>query len=58
LIGKFDEINARIKKVAEETGTELRVFQSNSEGALVDAIHDARHWVDGAGAVISTATNL
>ncbi len=43
----FDEINARMKKVAEASGTELRVFQSNSEGALVDAIHDARHWANG-----------
>lgn len=43
----FDEINARMKKVAEENGAELRVFQSNSEGALVDAIHDARNWADG-----------
>jgi 3-dehydroquinate dehydratase-2 len=43
----FDEINARMKKVAEENGTELRVFQSNSDGALVDAIHEARNWADG-----------
>lgn len=43
----FDEINARMKHVAEDNGAELRVFQSNSEGALVDAIHDARNWADG-----------
>jgi len=43
----FDEINARMKRVAAENGAELRVFQSNSEGALVDAIHDARNWADG-----------
>lgn len=43
----FDEINARMKRVAEENGAELRVFQSNSEGALVDAIQDARAWADG-----------
>ena len=43
----FDEINARMKKVAEENGAELRVFQSNSEGALVDAIQEARNWADG-----------
>ncbi len=43
----FDEINARMKKVAEENGAELRVFQSNSEGALVDAIQDARRWANG-----------
>jgi 3-dehydroquinate dehydratase-2 len=26
---------------------ELRDFQSNSEGALIDAIHDARDWAAG-----------
>jgi 3-dehydroquinate dehydratase-2 len=43
----LDEINARMKKVADEKGVELRVLQSNSEGALVDAIQDARNWADG-----------
>lgn len=43
----LDEINARMKKVADENGVELRVLQSNSEGALVDAIQDARNWADG-----------
>ncbi len=43
----FDEINERMKKVAQEQGAELRIFQSNSEGALVDAIQDARNWADG-----------
>jgi 3-dehydroquinate dehydratase-2 len=43
----FEEINTRMKRVAEEHGAELRIFQSNSEGALVDAIQDARTWADG-----------
>ena len=43
----FDEINNRMKKVAAENGAELTVFQSNSEGGMVDAIHDARSWADG-----------
>jgi 3-dehydroquinate dehydratase-2 len=43
----LEEINARLQRVAEENGCELRVFQSNSEGVLVDAIHDARNWADG-----------
>ncbi len=43
----FDEINARMRSVVEESGAELRIFQSNSEGALVDAIQDARNWADG-----------
>ena len=40
----FDEINARMKRLAEEDGCELRVFQSNGEG---DAIQEARNWADG-----------
>ena len=41
------EINARLKGLAEESGAELRVFQSNSEGALIDAIQEAAQWADG-----------
>jgi 3-dehydroquinate dehydratase II len=43
----LDEINAMMKRIAEENETELRVFQSNSEGALIDAIHEAANWADG-----------
>jgi len=43
----LDEINARMKLLAEENGVELHVFQSNSEGSLIDAIHEAGDWADG-----------
>jgi 3-dehydroquinate dehydratase II len=43
----LDEINAKMKQIAEENETELRVFQSNSEGALIDALHEAGNWADG-----------
>jgi 3-dehydroquinate dehydratase II len=43
----LDEINARMKQIADENGAELRVFQSNSEGALIDAIHESVQWADG-----------
>jgi 3-dehydroquinate dehydratase-2 len=43
----LDEINARMKSLAEKSGAELRTFQSNSEGALIDAIHEAANWADG-----------
>ncbi len=43
----LDEINDRMKRMAEENGSELRTFQSNSEGALIGAIHDAADWADG-----------
>ena len=32
---------------AHKRSTELRVLQSNHEGVLIDAIHDARQWADG-----------
>lgn len=32
---------------AQQHDVELRDFQSNSEGALVDAVHQARTWADG-----------
>ncbi|HEX9075217.1 MAG TPA: type II 3-dehydroquinate dehydratase [Anaerolineae bacterium] len=38
------EINRQLELVAQQSGVELRSFQSNSEGAMVDAIHDARGW--------------
>lgn len=32
---------------AAERGVEVRAFQSNHEGALVDALHEARQWAAG-----------
>lgn len=43
----MDEINMRLEEAAKDLGIELRTFQSNSEGALIDALHDARKWADG-----------
>lgn len=43
----LDEINARIEAAFRDRDVELRFFQSNSEGALIDAIHEARNWADG-----------
>ena len=41
------EINEMLVDEATKRGTELRVLQSNHEGVLLDAIHDARVWADG-----------
>jgi len=43
----LDEINARMMSLAEGNKAELRTIQSNSEGGLIDAIHDAGDWADG-----------
>lgn len=42
----LDEINRRIRDEAAELGIEVRCFQSNSEGAIIDAIHGARREAD------------
>lgn len=41
------EIDARLNALAGERGVELRVLQSNHEGSLIDAIHEAVSWADG-----------
>ena len=40
------EINAALEKAAGERGAEIRTFQSNNEGAIIDAIHEARGWAN------------
>jgi 3-dehydroquinate dehydratase-2 len=41
------EIDERLHAHAARAGIELRTFQSNHEGALIDAIHQAAGWADG-----------
>jgi len=41
------DINAELEKTAAAHGASIRPFQSNHEGALIDAIHEARHWAAG-----------
>jgi len=43
----LDDINAKMMRIADENNVELRVFQSNIEGALIDAIQDAANWSSG-----------
>jgi LL-diaminopimelate aminotransferase len=43
----LDEINGALHEAAEARGAELRVTQSNGEGALIDALHGALGWADG-----------
>lgn len=42
----LDDVNAMLSSEAEKLGAEIRTMQSNSEGALIDAIQDARGWAD------------
>ncbi|MFN3705259.1 MAG: type II 3-dehydroquinate dehydratase [Thermoflexales bacterium] len=41
------EINERLEQMAAQRGAMLRCVQSNHEGALIDAIHEARTWAHG-----------
>lgn len=41
------QIDAALKAEGEKLGLEVRTFQSNHEGALIDALHDARTWARG-----------
>ncbi len=43
----LDEIDARLTIFAAENNCAIRTEQSNHEGALIDAIHQAREWADG-----------
>lgn len=58
----LDEINHRLAAVGKELGLEIQAYQSNSEGALIDALQDARQWAQGvvfnAGAYTHTSIAL
>ena len=41
------EINAELEKRAVELDLEIRCFQSNHEGVLIDTIHEAMDWANG-----------
>jgi len=41
------EIDRRITSIGAKTGFTIRTYQSNSEGALIDALHESRQWANG-----------
>jgi 3-dehydroquinate dehydratase-2 len=41
------EIDERLQAEGRALGLEVRCIQSNHEGALIDALHDARNWAAG-----------
>jgi 3-dehydroquinate dehydratase-2 len=43
----LEDVNAMLKEKSAEFDVELRFFQSNSEGRLIDAIQEAADWADG-----------
>ena len=43
----LDDINEKMIALGKELGAEVTCLQSNHEGALIDALHDARTWAAG-----------
>jgi 3-dehydroquinate dehydratase-2 len=43
----LDDINKKMIALGKELGAEIKCSQSNHEGALIDALQDARAWADG-----------
>ena len=43
----LDEINKKMIELGDGLGVEIKCLQSNHEGELIDALHDARTWAGG-----------
>lgn len=43
----LDEINSRLIELGRSLSAEVVCEQSNHEGALIDALHEARTWAEG-----------
>lgn len=43
----LEDINGHLRTLAEELGVEIEIFQSNSEGAILDYLEEAAPRVDG-----------
>jgi 3-dehydroquinate dehydratase-2 len=41
------ELNRKLTAVAKQLNCELKIFQSNHEGDLIDLLHKHRKWADG-----------
>jgi 3-dehydroquinate dehydratase-2 len=58
----LEDIDLALRELAAQHDSKVRTLQSNHEGALIDAIHEARGWVNGilinAGALTHTSYSL
>jgi 3-dehydroquinate dehydratase II len=43
----LSDIDQKLIELGKELGAEVKSSQSNHEGTLIDALHDARTWADG-----------
>jgi 3-dehydroquinate dehydratase-2 len=46
-IDTLESIDTLLRKEAEKHGVELKIFQSNSEGDIVNFLRDNRKWAEG-----------
>jgi 3-dehydroquinate dehydratase-2 len=44
---KLTQLNSGLRRKARSLGVELRIFQSNHEGELIDKLHSERRWMQG-----------
>lgn len=44
---KLEEIDQRLVELGQELGLDVRTLQTNHEGALIDALQEARGWAAG-----------
>lgn len=43
----LDQLNKMLSERAAQREAELKIFQSNCEGKIIDFIHEQRHWANG-----------
>ena len=43
----LDDLNQQLITLGQTWSVEIHTYQSNSEGGLIDALHEARSWADG-----------
>jgi 3-dehydroquinate dehydratase-2 len=43
----LSDINVRLIEFGKDFGAELKCFQTNHEGGLIDTLHEAKAWADG-----------
>ena len=43
----LEQLNQMLAKKAKDWGVELKFFQNNSDGKIIDFIHEHRKWTDG-----------
>ncbi len=44
---KLDDLNKKLVEIGAANGFEVRTAQSNYEGGLIEALHEARNWAKG-----------